>query len=168
MSHAHPPPARRRPHAQSLVEFALTAPLLVLIVVSVIELGIMFSIYTGLTNTAREAARSAAVYRYSGAMPTNASTAQVAGIDAQRRLAMSSALTATLNPIIRSAGVTMTVAYIPERNTTALLAENPLRAGDTVSVTLQYSHRLLWGLFGPRDLMLQTTTAARLEPGGGN
>lgn len=152
--------------AQSMVEFALVAPLLVLIVFGIIELGILFSVYVGLSNTAREAARAGVVYRFPGAMPTNSNTAQVATIDAARQISMTQALTTSLNPIVPSTAVTMTVAYLPERNTQALLAMNPLRSGDTVSVTLQYRHLLFWGVFGPRDLLITASSAARMEPGG--
>ena len=38
-------------HGQSLVEFALIAPLLFALMFVLVELGIVFSIYIGLTNT---------------------------------------------------------------------------------------------------------------------
>lgn len=169
MSNTRTHTARRSRRGQSLVEFALVAPLLVGIIVGIIELGIMFAIYTSLTNTARESARAAAVFRYTGAMPTNAQVSSVMPtIDSQRRLAMSRALTSTLNPIMPATSVTVTVAYLPVRSTATLMQQNPLRAGDTVSVTMQYNHTLLWGLFGRRTIVLQTAATARLEPGGGN
>src|SRR5687767_5411716 len=62
---------RRTPRnrGQSLVEFALIAPLLFAFLFILIELGIIFSIYIGLTNSAREAARFGSTYQYSSAAP---------------------------------------------------------------------------------------------------
>jgi Flp pilus assembly protein TadG len=168
MSHSNNTFQKQTKPAQSMVEFALVAPLFVLIVFGIIELGIVFSVYVGLSNSAREAARAGVVYRYPGAMPTNSNTAQVAAIDTARQTSMTTALTTTLNPIVPSTAVTMTVAYLPLRNTSSLLAENPLRSGDTVSVTLQHRHTLFWGVFGQRDILITASSAARMEPGGGN
>ena len=47
----------KRSKGQSLVEFALVMPLLMLILVGIIEFGFMFSGYLTLTNASREAAR---------------------------------------------------------------------------------------------------------------
>jgi Flp pilus assembly protein TadG len=160
-----------------MVEFALIAPLLVTIVVGMIELGIVFSVYVGLTNSAREAVRTAAVYRYPGATPLTTDTAVVGTIDSDRELSMSTTLTATLNPIIPSDALTVTVAYLPRPGSAYSLATsagrgfdpaNPLRSGDTVSVTVQHRHNVLWGLLGSRDLVLRASSAARIEPGGAN
>lgn len=46
---------------QALVEFALTVPILMLLVVGVIEFGRLMSAYQTITDTAREAARRAAL-----------------------------------------------------------------------------------------------------------
>ncbi len=64
----------RRPHGQagqSLVEFALIVPILLMIFLGVLDLGRSFYTYISLTNAAREAARFAAVNNVS------ASSAQV-------------------------------------------------------------------------------------------
>ena len=47
----------KRSKGQSLVEFALVMPLLMLILIGIIEFGFMFSGYLSLTNASREAAR---------------------------------------------------------------------------------------------------------------
>jgi hypothetical protein len=44
-------------HGQSLVEFAITLPLLCLLLLGVVDLGVGFKTYIGLTNAAREGAR---------------------------------------------------------------------------------------------------------------
>ncbi len=81
---ASPTPQHPSPRGQSLVEFALIAPLLVALIVGIIELGILFSVYVGLTNSAREGARAGAIYQ-AGRTPTNGDAAAVAAIDAARR-----------------------------------------------------------------------------------
>lgn len=47
----------KRSKGQSLVEFALVMPLLLMILIGIIEFGFMFSNYITLTNASREAAR---------------------------------------------------------------------------------------------------------------
>ncbi len=155
--------------AQSLVEFALIAPLLVAIVIGIVELGILFSVYIGLTNSAREAARVGAIYRYPGPAPdTGALTNQgaidaaVAPIDAGRLTAMRAAITITLNPIIRQDDLAPPVAVYPVTTTAA----NLLRAGEPLSLTLSYTHTLLWGMLGDNSLVLRAQASARIEPGG--
>ena len=54
------PQSSRRP-AQSLVEFALVVPLLLLFILGIIEMGYALFVYTGVQNAAREGARTAAV-----------------------------------------------------------------------------------------------------------
>jgi Flp pilus assembly protein TadG len=169
MAHPQTSSATPRRWGQSLVEFALVAPLLVILVVGVIELGIIFSVYIGLTNSAREGVRAAAVYRWPGATPTNAqANTAVPTIDAAREAFMRAAIDAALPPFVAPAEVTPTVAYVPARTTVADRQANPLRSGDVITLTLQQTRRVLWGLLGPTDLVLRTSATARIEPGGGN
>ena len=86
--------------AQSLTEFALIAPLLVGLLVGIIELGVVFAIYTGLSNTAREAARSGAVYQFPGPLPRTGNSGAVAGIDSARELFLSEAISVTISPML--------------------------------------------------------------------
>jgi len=156
---------------QSLVEFALTAPLLVLIVVSVIELGILFAVVIGLSGSAREAARAGAVFRSTGTALLSVNAAALTSIDSARLVSMSTTISDTLSPIIAPSTLTVTVGYPPYGASVsdplpAALKADPYRAGDTISVTLQHSHRIFWGLFGPRDLLLQASSTAKIEPGG--
>jgi hypothetical protein len=44
-------------HGQSLVEFAFTLPMILLLVLGVVDLGVGFKTYIGLTNAAREGVR---------------------------------------------------------------------------------------------------------------
>jgi Flp pilus assembly protein TadG len=158
-----------------MVEFALTAPLFVLIVFGIIELGILFSVYIGLTNSAREATRAAAIYRYPGATPISTDLTAVNTVDAARLTSFTSILTSTMNPIISSEAVSVTVGYLaapgdtytqPTGANLPYNTSNPLRSGDTISATLQYSHQLFWGLLGPNTISLTASSVARIEPGG--
>ncbi|MFV9506977.1 MAG: TadE/TadG family type IV pilus assembly protein [Oscillochloridaceae bacterium umkhey_bin13] len=160
---------RRPRQGQSLVEFALVAPLLVALVVGIFELGIVFSVYIGLTNSVREVARVGAVYRYPGPpIQTGALTNQaqintaVAPIDNGRLISMTDALTPTLNPIIQTANLSPIQVAYPELPTAANLA----RSGQPISLTLSYTHTLLFGVLGDRELVLRAQSSARIEPGG--
>jgi hypothetical protein len=53
----------RRAGGQSLVEFALVAPIFFLLVFAVIQLGLIFAAHNGLVDGVRSAARRAATYR---------------------------------------------------------------------------------------------------------
>ncbi|HKI91714.1 MAG TPA: TadE/TadG family type IV pilus assembly protein [Gaiellaceae bacterium] len=52
---------------QTAVEFALVAPLLVVLLLAVIQIGLAFNHYVTLTDAARAGARKAVVARFSGA-----------------------------------------------------------------------------------------------------
>lgn len=54
----------RREEGQTMVEFALVAPLLVLILFAVIQFGVIFNDYIALTDATRMGARKAAVSRF--------------------------------------------------------------------------------------------------------
>jgi Flp pilus assembly protein TadG len=53
----------RRDNGQTLVEFALVLPLLVLVLFGILQFGVAFHNYLGITDAARVAARAAAVKR---------------------------------------------------------------------------------------------------------
>lgn len=146
-----------RSPGQSMVEFALIAPLLFLLLFGIIELGLMLNIYIGLTNSAREAARAGAVYQYT--VPASG-VASAAVIDTQRDLQINAAILQTLNPMISSSTLTVTVSY-----PTVALATNAYRARETVVVSLAHDHKLFFGILGPQKMTLSATSAMRIEPG---
>jgi Flp pilus assembly protein TadG len=155
--------SRRFPRAgQSLVEFALVAPLLFALMFVLVELGLIFSIYTGLTNSAREAARVGSAYQFSATNPT--STPSTATVDGGRAAAMNAAIMATLNPIVDVSAVSQLspgYAYEPSVPT-----NNNYRYGDKLIVTLSYPHNLFFNLLGPQTITIQASSEMRLEPGG--
>ncbi|HEY0602590.1 MAG TPA: TadE family protein [Herpetosiphonaceae bacterium] len=146
---------------QSLVEFALIAPLLFALMFVLVELGIVFSTYIGLTNSAREAARAGVAYQYTA---SSSGTPSVATVDAGRSAVMNSAIMDTLNPIINVAnvsGLNPTYSYDPTTPT-----NNNYRYGDKLTVTLSYPHALFFNLFNVGTITIQASSEMRLEPGG--
>jgi Flp pilus assembly protein TadG len=156
----------KRADGQSMVEFALIVPLLLMLIFGVIELGIMFSVYVGLTNSAREAAREGAIYLYTGTSltwNTGNINSNNAIVDTERLKALSQVITSTMNPLVDPvAALTRTVTYTPSTS----LAE--YRAGDTINVQLEHDHPLFFGLFGTnRKITIKATSAMKIEPGAG-
>ena len=74
---------RRRTAAQAIVEFALVLPLLAIMILGIIDLGRGIYIYNGVSQAAREIARSASVHPGS---PLGSSTQTAAVIATQRGL----------------------------------------------------------------------------------
>lgn len=143
---------------QSMVEFALVAPLLFLLLFGIIEMGIMLNIYVGLTNSAREAARTGAIYQYT--VPAlGAANGDV--IDDQRDLQINAAIAQTLNPLISPSALAVTVSYTP----TSPLTTNAYRAREFFAVSLAHDHELFFGIFGANKFTLKATSTMRIEPG---
>jgi Flp pilus assembly protein TadG len=149
------------PNGQSLVEFALVLPMIFAFVFAIIEAGITFSIYVGLVNSTREAARAGAMYQYVHP-PDVDETPAIETIDAQRAAIMDKALLSTLNPMIDADSITPSserYTYTPPKP-----AHN-YRYGDRVEVSVAYNHKLFFGMLG-RHVTLRVSSEMRLEPGG--
>lgn len=78
-------PRRRRTYTgfrsergQTAVEFALVAPLLIVLLIGIIQVGIAFHRYVEVTDAARAAARRAIVARVAGVTPADIRAAAVA------------------------------------------------------------------------------------------
>ena len=152
--------ASRRDAGQSMVEFALILPLLVMVLFGIIELGILLNTYIGLTNSAREAARAGAIYQVTTPLVT---AGDAAAADWERLLYISQLITDTLNPTIDPVtGLTVNVSYSPATP----LTTNLYRSGDTVSVQLSHIHQLFFGVLGRKTITIQATSAMRIEQGG--
>jgi hypothetical protein len=155
---------RRHHGGQSMVEFALILPLLIAFVFGIIELGILFSVYVGMTNSAREAARAGSVYQYTGAAPLSGDSTIQATIDSEREQYISQIITDTISPMINpTTQLTTTVSYTTLLTT---LPENTYRAGDTVNVQLEHDQPLFFGLLGSKKIHMRATSSMRIEPGG--
>lgn len=99
--------ARNKKKGQSLVEFALILPILLLIVVGIIEFGILMSSYLIVQNTARDAVRQISVGAVDSAVFTTVRQNAV-GIDRNQL-----SFTATPSSATRTRGnpVTVTTTY---------------------------------------------------------
>ena len=151
---------RRRHSGQSMVEFALILPLLIAFVFGIIELGILFSVYVGMTNSAREAARAGSVYQYGGVPFTENTASNIQTVDDVRLIYLSQVITDTINPLVDpTTALTRTVTYTPTTPIT------PYRTGDTISVQLEHDHPLFFGLFGRQKITIRASSAMRIEPG---
>ena len=69
---------RRRQNGQALVEFAVVANILVVLLLAIVQFGVVWMNYIAVTDAAREGARRAAVNRSSG-QATMVSSASVGG-----------------------------------------------------------------------------------------
>lgn len=139
-------------------------PLFLALLFVVVELGVVFSMYVGLTNSAREAARTASIYRYPDPTSLANQTFDAARqtIDDARLASINTQIATTRNPLIANpASVVVNVAY-------PAAATNIYRYGDKVVVTLQYQHQYFFGafLFQAASVTLRAQSEMRLEPGG--
>jgi Flp pilus assembly protein TadG len=66
ISLSHPIRALRSERGQTAVEFALIAPMLIVLLLGVVQFGIAFNQYLTITDAARAGARKAIVLRFSG------------------------------------------------------------------------------------------------------
>jgi hypothetical protein len=154
----------QRRRAQSMVEFALIVPLLLILMFGVIELGIMFSIYVGMTNSAREAARAGAIYQHTGTPYNSLDPGVTAAIDAERQQYVSQIITDTLNPMVDPTTVQVTITY----TSTSVLSsdmQSVYRSGDMMNVLLVHDHPFFFGLFGQQKITIKGSSTMRIEPG---
>ncbi|MBI9014462.1 MAG: pilus assembly protein [Clostridiales bacterium] len=87
---------RRNEKGQSLVEFALVVPLVILILMAIIEFGFMFNAYITISNASREGARLGALGSNDAAVVTRVVDTSVA-LDPAK-------LSVTITPANRSRG----------------------------------------------------------------
>jgi Flp pilus assembly protein TadG len=96
----------RNERGQTAVEFALVAPILIVLVLGIIQIGVAFHDYVTLTDAARAGARKAIVSRFSGGSLSDAQQAvrdSASGLD-QTKLGVS-----VTDPSWNTPGSTVTV-----------------------------------------------------------
>jgi Flp pilus assembly protein TadG len=113
--------SRRRRHTtafasengQTAVEFALIAPLLVVLLLGIIQVGIAFHHYIEVTDAARAAARKAIVARLAGITTTDVQQAATAAAPDLSSPPLSVSVSDPTDPTFTKAGstVTVTVSY---------------------------------------------------------
>jgi Flp pilus assembly protein TadG len=111
-----------RERGQSLVEFAVILPLLLLIVLGTVDLGIGFKTYIALTNAAREGARWISIH------PSDQAGAKA-------RIAGEAATVGLQDGLLVENGYG--VSFSPNQNNYA--------AGEKVTVNVEYEYELLFG-----------------------
>ncbi len=115
--------ALRAEQGQSLVELALTLPMLLLLVLGVIDLGLGFKTYIALTNAAREGVRWVSIY------PDDPAGALArTSLEAERVGLLYGAFEGDDN---------FTVEFAPNKSV--------YTAGDEVTVSISYEYELLFG-----------------------
>jgi hypothetical protein len=146
-----------------MVEFALIVPLLLMLIFGIIELGLMLSVYVGMTNSAREGARAGSVYQYTGTPFLSTDTTAQSKVDAERKKYISQIISETLHPIVDPTKVQVTVLYTP--TTSIAPSYHVYRSGDMLDVQLANDHPLFFGLFGDQKITIKATSEMRIEPG---
>lgn len=133
-------PKCRRENAQTMVEFALVFPILLLITYGIIEFGRLVFIYAAVTNAAREGARYGAAVRTVGSLPQYA---DCSGIETAAR---SKALLTNVTSVTISLLKGLTSA--PVAYTCAQVQANPgiIGSGDRIRVTV-VAHYMPWIAF---------------------
>lgn len=111
---------QRGERGQSLVEFAITLPILLLLVLGTIDLGLGFRTYIALTNAAREGVRWVSVY------PSDSAGARTRVSAEAGRIGVSEG--------VIGSGYTLTIT-----------PAGPYSAGQTVTVRVDYEYETLFG-----------------------
>lgn len=149
---------------QSLVEFALVLTFVIIPFTLVfIEASVLLYEYVALTNAAREGARAGSIYIYIGDPGTTTTLA-----DAGRNNAVASTVQGTIGPLIPTptdcnATANETVCKISYGSSGAPGFTDPLRSSAPLTVTLTYTHPLLFGALG-NAVSLQAQASMEIEP----
>jgi Flp pilus assembly protein TadG len=126
---------------QSMVEFALVVPLLILVIVGIFELGRAFFAYIAITNAAREGVR---IYTFT---PDKTTFNQ---INETVTTEIGSASAVDPNNIA-SINISCGIINIPVNNDTDL---DNCPSEQPITVTVTYSHELILGMFFTQPIML--------------
>lgn len=110
------------------VEFALLAPVLVMLLLGIMEFGRAYNVQNTLTNAAREGVRNMAI-----------NNVQSTAISATKSAAN------TINPNLRDSDITIAFQTIPESSP----APTSCAVGRQVTVTISYNLNTLTGVAGP-------------------
>jgi Flp pilus assembly protein TadG len=147
--------ARHQP-GQSLVEFALILPVLMLVLMGIVQMGFVFNAYVTISNATREAARTATIYLYDrnqsvGANDTARNEAARSALDSAMGM-LSSTSPGFANSstwTITNGGDTFTTGDLVVAYTLpAGVTDADSRAGQRVSVAMTYHLDLLIPFIG--------------------
>jgi hypothetical protein len=148
----------RSERGTALVEFALVAPLLFLIVFGIIEFGLILNAYNQLTQLAGQGARAAAVNRNPDGTPVGAGNPP-GTVDANCEGTQYSIQCQLADYYAEKDALSDVKVCIPSL---------PAAIGSPVTVHVTYRYKFRVGLFGFAHLHLSTTQTERAEglPGG--
>lgn len=135
---------------QSLVEFALILPLLVLFIIGIFELGRAFFAYISITNAAREAVR---MYTFT----PDTTTVNEIKLTVKNEIGNDTLVDPTK---ITNIEITCPAVPIP------ITLDSELKTcvhGDPIRVTVTYEHYLILGLFFPQPITI-TRFAEMMKP----
>jgi Flp pilus assembly protein TadG len=150
---------------QTLVEFALVMGFIIIPLTFVlIEASVLLYQYVALTNAAREGARTGSIYLYVGD-PGNSPALP----DAGRGAAVLTTVSGTMGPLIpppsdcngSGADTTCQITYGPPSAPPPI--SDPLRSTDSMTVTITYTHPVLFGALGS-TLELNARASMKIEP----
>jgi Flp pilus assembly protein TadG len=150
MAEGNKKPLYQSQQGQSMIEFALILPLMVLIIVGIFELGRAFFAYIAITNAAREGAR---IYTFTPNITTYDEIIDTV------RTEMGTATLVDPDNIV-SIEIACGTSYDPVLSDTDLATcptEQPIR------VTVTYSHELILGVFFTEPLIL-VRSAEMMKP----
>jgi Flp pilus assembly protein TadG len=144
----------RSDRSQSVVEFALVAPLFLVLIMGIIDFGLGFGSYVQLKNAAREGARYAVVGNPPGSYPADCTGSMTTSVIGHVCIAVNDLNLADLQSV--------SVQY-----------PNGQASGNSVVVTAHYRYRLITPLGGlvtfftggsfPGELDMSATSDMRLE-----
>ena len=140
--------------SQSMVEFALVAPLLLVLIMGIVDFGLGFGSYVQLKNAAREGARYAVVGNPAGSYPADCTGSMTTSVIGHVCIAVNDLNLADLQSV--------SVQY-----------PNGQASGNSVVVTAHYRYQLITPLGGlvtfftggsfPGELDMSATSDMRLE-----
>ncbi len=157
------PSKSKHEEGQSLVEFALVMAFIVIPLTFVlIETSVLLYEYVALTNAAREGARTGSIYLYVGDPGGSAALP-----DAGRSAAVLTTVRNMVGPLIpppadcigSGANTACQIIYGPP----SAPIPDPLRSTDAMTVTITYTHPVLFGALGS-TLNLRAQASMRIEP----
>lgn len=159
--------SRRRGRGQALVEFALIAPMLFLLIIGIIELGRLVFFYHTINNAAREGARYAIVHGEnspwdrcpSGPMPAGATNSCDPDGDNVRGAIQKAASPAMCPADLNVACAGLTFGWSGDPPGFPIYGGGTNAQGNDVTIHVEYAYApiLSLGLWGPINLRAEAT-----------
>lgn len=150
----------RSERGTAVVEFALVAPLLFLVVFGIIEFGRILNAYNQITQLAGQGARAAAVNRNPDGTQIAAATGTVDNADCANK---SYSIQCQLSNSYAKSDSLSNVSVCITSNPPDLQHPFPATVGSPVTVRVKYVYNFATGLFGFAHITLSATQTERAE-----